>query len=142
MRPGAGARPAAPAPKPLRTAPVVGFVAAGSVAHLYAEAQGPLDHVTAPEDATDNTVAVEIRGDSLGAFFREWLVFYDDVRSPVTPDLHGKLCVVGLKDKRVLIKKLQPSRSPELFHLLSQTEEPLLDQAVAWAAAVTTMRPR
>jgi hypothetical protein len=143
MKPAKGSKGAAaePAPRP-RSVPVVGFVSAGSVAQLFAEGQGPLGQVAGPEDATAETVAVEIRGESLGAFFKEWLVFYDDVRSPVTPDLHGKLCVVGLKDGRIMIKQLKPAKSPALFHLLSQTEAPLLDQEVAWAAAVKVMRPR
>ncbi|HWE44821.1 MAG TPA: peptidase S24 [Caulobacteraceae bacterium] len=141
MHPGVIAKPA-PAKRRTRQAPLVGYVGAGSRTHLFSEGQGPLGRVSAPDDATEETVAVEIRGDSLGAFFRGWLVFYDDVRSPVTPDLHQKLCIVGLKDGRILIKKLQPSRTDGLFHLLSHTEEPLMDQAVSWAAAVTSMRPQ
>lgn len=122
--------------------PIVGFVRAGAEAILYDDGQGPFGLATAPANSTENTVAVEIRGDSLGPFFNEWLVFYDDVRSPVTPDLHGSLCVVGLEDRRVLIKKLAPSRTPGLFHLLSQTEDPILDVPVLWAARVKEMRPR
>lgn len=125
-----------------RTVPLVGYVGAGAAAHFYAEAQGPLDYVPAPENATDKTVAVEIRGESIGSFFDTWLVYYDDVRSPVTSDLLGRLCVVGLPDTRVLVKKIQKSRSPGLYHLLSQTEDPILDQEVAWAARVTSLAPR
>jgi hypothetical protein len=141
MRPGDPTSGAPPSPPPA-TVPIVGYVSAGARAHLFAEGQGPLGHVSAPDDAGPRTVAVEIRGESLGPFFVEWLVFYDDVRSPVTADLHGRLCVVGLPDGRVLVKKLQPSRAEGAFHLLSQNEDPLLDQAVAWAASVTGMRPR
>jgi hypothetical protein len=141
IRPGVAIRRAPPKRKP-RLVPVVGYVGAGSRTRLYAEGQGPLDRVDGPDDANDKTVAVEIRGESLGAFFRDWLVFYDDVRSPVTPDLHHKLCVVGLKDGHILLKQIKPSRTQGLFILLSQTEDPLLDQVVTWAAAVTSMRPR
>jgi hypothetical protein len=109
---------------------------------LYAEGQGPFDYVPAPEGATENTVAAEIRGQSLGPFFDEWLVYYDDVRSPITPDQFGQLCVVGLPDGRVLVKQVRPAREPGQFHLLSQTEAPILDQEVAWAAKVTNMTPR
>jgi len=123
-------------------APLVGFVSAGSRAHFFADGQGPFGHVRAPDGATESTVAVEIRGDSLGPFFNEWLVYYDDRREPVTPDLHGHLCVVGLADGRVLIKKLKPSQTAGLYHLLSQTEEPILDVAVDWAARVRSMSPR
>ena len=104
--------------------------------------QGGLDEIDAPEGSTPDTVAVEIRGDSLGTFFDRWLVFYDDVRREVTPDLLGKLCVVGLDDGRVLIKKLQRSRSQGLFNLVSQTEAPILDVTIEWAAKVKSMMPR
>jgi len=117
-------------------APLVGHVGAGAETHFYGEAQGPLEEVPAPEDTTDSTVAVEIRGDSLGPYFDGWLVFYDDVKSPVTADLIGRLCVCGLADGRVLIKKLQRSRTRGLFHLLSQFDEPILDVALDWAAKV------
>lgn len=122
--------------------PLVGYVGAGAEAHYYAEAQGPFDMVPAPDGSTESTVAVEIRGESLGSFFDHWLVFYDDVRAPVTADLIGKLCVVGLPDDRILIKKLQRSRAPGFYHLLSQTEDPILDAEVMWAARVKNMVPR
>jgi len=115
---------------------VVGYVGAGTEAHFYALAQGDLDEIDAPDGSTDDTVAVELRGDSMGALFDRWLVFYDDVHRPVTPDLIGKVCVVGLDDGRVLIKKLQSSRTQGLFNLLSQSEGPILDVAVDWAAKV------
>lgn len=122
--------------------PVVGYVAAGATAVLYSEGQGELGYVAAPEDAGPKTVAAEIRGDSMGPVLDSWLVFYDDVRSPVTPDMHGRLCVVGLSDGRVLVKRLRPGANG-LFHLDSNSNEATLtDQAVDWAAAVTHMRPR
>jgi hypothetical protein len=124
------------------TVPVVGYVQAGAEAVLFDAGQGPFDYVPAPERSTDSTVAVEIRGESLGEFFREWLVFYDDVRSPITEDLYNQLCVVGLPDGRILIKKVSPSRTPGLFHLMSQTEGPIFDQEIVWAARVRQMSPR
>lgn len=122
--------------------PVVGYVGAGARAVLFGQGQGPFDEADAPPGATDDTVAVEVRGDSLGPFFNEWLVFYDEVRSPVTPDLLGEVCVVGLPDERVLIKRLTAARTPGLYHLLSQTEAPILDAEVLWAARVKGMSPR
>ena len=119
-----------------------GYVGAGAAAHYYALPDNDLDDVDAPEGSNEATVAVEIRGDSLGGFFDRWLVFYDEVRRPVTPDLIGRLCVVGLEDGRVLIKKLQSSREQGLFNLLSQTEGPITDIPVEWAARVKVMMPR
>lgn len=125
-----------------RSVPLVGYVGAGAAAVLYGAGQGPFDDVALPDDSSPTTVAVEIRGDSLGNFFNEWLVYYDDVRTPVSTDQIGKLCVVGLSDGRILIKKIQQSRSAGLYHLLSQTEDPILDVEVLWAARVKTMTPK
>lgn len=122
--------------------PVVGYVGAGAAMNLYADGQGPFDYVAAPAGAGERTVAAEIRGDSLGTFFNQWLVFYDDVQNPVSDALIGELCVCGLPDGRVLVKKIQRAREPGIFHLLSQTEEPILDVPLAWAAKVTNIRPR
>ncbi|WP_207211385.1 MULTISPECIES: XRE family transcriptional regulator [Rhodoplanes] len=137
-----GEEPQSPANRAPVMVPLVGYVGAGAEAYFFAGSQGELDRVDAPDGAGPNTVAVEIRGDSLGSFFDRWLVFYDDVRRPITPDLIGKLCVVGLADDRVLIKKVQRSRTKGLFHLISQFEPPILDVAVEWAAKVKHMVPR
>lgn len=122
--------------------PVVGFVGAGSVATLFSEGQGPFDEVEAPTNSSANTVGLGIRGTSLGPAFDQGVVFYDDVRSPVTEDLHGRLCVVGLPSGRVLVKILKAA-GDGTFHLLSNTmDEPLLNEEVAWAARVKDVRPR
>jgi DNA-binding XRE family transcriptional regulator len=125
-----------------RTVPMVGYVGAGATAYFFGD-QGPFGEVPAPEGSSEQTVAVEIRGDSLGALFDRWIVFYDDVHRPVTTDQIGKLCVVGLLDGRILIKKIQRSRAKQgLFHLLSNTEAPILDVEIEWAAKVIIMVPQ
>lgn len=122
--------------------PVVGYVSAGASLVQYADGQGPFDYVPAPRISSPSTVAATVRGVSLGPAFDEALVFYDDKRSPVTSDLHGKLCVVGLTDGRVLVKVLRPGEDGH-FHLTSNTaEDPLWNQDVNWAAKVTEIRPR
>ncbi|MER8827199.1 helix-turn-helix domain-containing protein [Mesorhizobium sp. M0938] len=122
------------------TVKLVGYVGAGAAAHFYDATD--LGTVPAPEGATKDTVAVEIRGESLGALFEHWLVYYDDVRAPVTSDLIGRLCVVGLIDDRVLVKQIKKSKTDGLYHLLSNTEAPLFDVEVTWAARVKSMVPR
>jgi transcriptional regulator with XRE-family HTH domain len=133
-----GDESAAPPP----TVPLVGYVGAGAQAHYYAAGDGGLGEVDAPHESTAATVAVEVRGDSLGPLFESWLIYYDDVRSPVTSDLFGRLCVVGLPDDRILVKKIKPAALPHHFHLLSNNEEPIFDQEVLWAARVKSMTPR
>lgn len=126
-----------------RTVEVKGYVGAGAKTHFYA-VDGSLDEVPAPAGATDKTVAVEIRGNSLGPGFDRWLAYYDDVQSPVTDDLMGKLCVVGLSDERVLVKKITKGRRKGLFKLEagSGSEPPIEDVPVEWAAPVKLMGPR
>jgi hypothetical protein len=128
--------------EPPPKARVVGYVGAGAEAHFYSVDPGDLDEVEAPTGSNESTVAVEIRGDSLGSFFNRWHVFYDDVRRPVTPDLIGELCVVGLEDGRILIKQVQRGRTEGLYNLISQAEPPIRDAAIEWAAKVISMSRR
>lgn len=124
------------------TVPLVGYVGAGAEAHFYGNGDGDLDEAPAIENSSKDTVAVEIRGDSLGSFFDHWLVYYDDRRSPVTNDLVGHLCVVGLPDDRVLIKKIKRASTRGLYHLYGQFGDPILDVQIEWAARVKNMVPK
>ena len=124
------------------TVPVLGLVNAGSDFVTLADGQGPFDEVSAPDDATDTTVAVEIRGDSLGSLLNGFIAYYDDRREPVTPDLIGQLCVVGLTDDRVVIKRIEKGRTPGRFDLFGSVGPAIYDAEVTWAALVTGMRPR
>jgi SOS-response transcriptional repressor LexA len=131
--------------KPLKV-PLVGYVAAGSQTHFFNDMRDEAepDTASAPAGSSEETVAVEIRGESLGPAFDRWLVFYDDVRRPVTSDLIGELCVVGLDDGRIMVKKIQRSKSRNgLFHLISNgNEAPILDVEIDWAAPVIALTPR
>lgn len=122
--------------------PIVGHVGAGSQATYYADGDHPNEYVSSPPNATRNTVAVEVRGTSLGSIFDRWLVYYDDVRNPPTPDLLGKLCVVGLDDDRVLVKRLRKGSAQGLFHLESVTDSLIEDVPIVWAAKVKHMTPK
>lgn len=122
---------------------VVGYVGAGAQAHFYAVSQGALDEVTPPSVSADRTVAVEVRGDSLGVSLNRSLVFYDDFRPSVTDDLLGRLCVIGLSDERVLIKTLARSRSGVGYDLLANNPADEIRSAqIAWAAPVKLIAPR
>jgi hypothetical protein len=118
----------------LETVPLIGTVGAG--AELYPEA-ADMGRVPAPKHPTTNTVAVRINGDSLGPLFNRWLVYYDDVRSPITFDMLNEMCVVGLTDGRVMVKRVRPARTPGFYHLDSNNNEPTInDVEIAWAAKV------
>src|ERR1700678_876493 len=95
---------------PMGRVPLVGYVGAGAIAHFYADGQGPFDDVEAPDTASPRTVAVQIRGHSLGALFDNWLVFYDEVRESPDEALIGRMCVCGRAGGRGLVKALKGGR--------------------------------
>lgn len=126
-----------------RTVKLKGYVGAGAEAHYYSLADEDFEEVEAPMRVNDQTVAVEIKGTSLGPFFESWLVYYDDVRSPVTEDMTGRLCVVGLTDGRILIKRIvRDGRGGYNLVSNSPTEPPIENAPIEWAAIVTDMKPR
>lgn len=130
-----------PVPDEAGTAPLVGYVGAG--AHFFPfEFSGDLDRVPAPDGSTDQTVAAEIRGESLGVIFDRWLVFYDDVHGRPTEEDLGKLCVLGLPDGTTMVKQLKPGQLFGKFNLFSNTEAPIYDAEVEWCAVVRHMSPR
>lgn len=123
---------------------VVGYVGAGNQAHYYGD--GDVTEIDGDETVdfslAQHAVAVEIRGRSFGPLLDGWLVVYDDVHSPVTPDLIGSSCVVGLTDGRVLLKSLKQERDGS-FSLISNSSEPPIQNAdIVWAAKVRSIRPR
>lgn len=110
---------------------VVGYVGAGAQAVYYSDAQGPLEKVERPPESTEQTVAVIVRGDSMTGIADDgWVLYYDEQRTPPTSDLLGKLCIVGLSNGHILVKKLQRGRGPGLFDLYSVAGAPMLDQPV------------
>lgn len=123
--------------------PIVGSVGASDEAHYYGEGHDPDETTPAPSDSSPDTVAVEIRGESLGPGLNGWVAFYDDSHSPVTSDQIGRLCVVGLDDGRILVKVVKPARAKDRFHLYPNAGgEVIPDVKVLWAARVTGMRPK
>ena len=124
-----------------RTVQIVGLVSAGSDMVSFADGQGPFGEIEAPANATPSTVAVEIRGDSLGPTFNGWILFYNDRREPVSSDLLGKFCVVGLADGRVVAKNITAGQLPGHYNLIANVGPPIYDAEVEWAARVINMAP-
>jgi transcriptional regulator with XRE-family HTH domain len=120
---------------------IVGYVGAGAVAHLFSDGQGPFGEAPLPPNGTNKTVAVEIRGDSLGAVFNNWYAYYDNIQQPPAEDLLGHLCVVAIADGRVVIKKLERGTSNGRFNLGSDSE-PIYNAEVLWAARVKALMPK
>jgi phage repressor protein C with HTH and peptisase S24 domain len=122
---------------------IVGYVGAGGTIS-FDEGQGPFGEADMPpKDGSSVLVAVTVRGDSMSGTLEDgWTVYYDNRRDPPDESLHAKLCIVGLRDGRVLIKKLYPGRKPEHYDLHSVNAPALLDQLVDWAARITWIAPK
>lgn len=124
--------------------PIIGKVGASTEeAIIQSESDGELGTADMPPGGSHRTVALEVQGESQRGLAEDgWLIYYDDVRNPPTSDMFGELCVVGLADGRVLIKKLIPTNSLGVFHLESRSAPTLYDEIVEWAAIVTAIIPR
>jgi SOS-response transcriptional repressor LexA len=123
-----------------KTIPVKGQVGAGGVVIASGD-QNDIGRIEAPPNATSNTAAVQIIGESLGRLFDGWYAIYDDARDPPTDDLIGELCVLQLSDGRSFIKKLTKGQGKR-FTLESNYEAPIVNVVVTWAAKVKTLVPR
>lgn len=125
-----------------QTVAIVGIVSAGE-AHFGSETGDQnLGRARMPRGGTEVTVAVEVRGDSLGGAFDGWLIYYDERREPPTEDMLGTLCVVGMVSGQVLVKTLMRGRVAGHYDLFSGVGGmPMTDQLVAWAARVTAIMP-
>lgn len=123
---------------------IIGKAGAGPNGEVaFDEANGSLGEVPAPRNATETTVALEVEGNSMRGIANDgWLVFYDDRRDPVSVEMIGELCVVGLEDGRTLVKFIAPGRAPGLYDLESVNAETMRDVPVRWAAFVTDIVPR
>lgn len=123
--------------------PIVGYVGAGG-GISFDRGQGPFGEAEIPPNGyKPSLVAVTVRGDSMSGTLEDgWTVYYDNRRDPPDESLHAKLCIVGVPDGRVLIKKLYPGRKVGHYDLHSVNAPPLLDEPVDWAAKITWIAPK
>lgn len=121
--------------------PVVGVVSAGASASLFGLGHQMYEEVDAPQESTPNTVAVKVQGDSMyGVADDGSYIYYDDVPGMPVESMIGKLCVVGLTDDRVLVKRLKRGSEPGRFTLQSVNAPDIENVEVAWASRVTWVR--
>jgi len=124
------------------TVPVTGTIGAwGTV--TFADNLGDLD---APPDATAATAALLTGADAMPTFVDgQYSYFYERPHKATTtvPDqILGRLCVVALKDKRVLIRRIERGSRTGRYHLVARSAEPVFDQRIEWFALVTWIQPR
>lgn len=95
-----------------------------------------LGYVEAPPGiAGPDTVAVQVRGDSMLPVYRDGdLIYYDVHQSP--EELLGRDVVVELEDGRCMLKQLMAGSQAGFWTLLSHNAAPILDAKIVWAARV------
>lgn len=122
---------------------VVGYVGAGSMITYYGEDEGAIEAVDRPPGASEETVAVRVKGDSMpGVAEDRWVLYYDKRVRSVPDEWLKQLCVVWLPSERVYVKKVYRGRDPGTFDLISTGHyEPMRDEEVEWSAKVQWIKP-
>lgn len=122
-----------------RRVQLAGYVGAGQAVYQFDE--GGAGDVESPPGAVPETVAVEVRGDSMLPLYEDGTVLFYSKQLP--PDsMLGKRCVVRLEDERVLVKTLRRGSDEGLYSLLSLNAPDIEDVAVQWAAPIDWIKPR
>jgi hypothetical protein len=124
-----------------RRCPVMGYAGAGDAGHFYSVSQGYLDEIDEPDSLTDTTDIIELREHGLGPFFDRWLLFFGEMREPVTPDLLDYVCVAALDSGRMVVGKLRLGQTGGRYDVISDFGESFMDISIRWAAKVTTLLP-
>lgn len=87
-------------------------------------------------------VALRIRGDAMEPFLEDGtLIFYHTRIHGDCDQYLNKLCVIGLKDGRVLVKKLKRGYSFGRYNLMSFNAKLIEDVEISWCAKVIDIRP-
>lgn len=123
--------------KPL-TLNIVGRVGASTDGEVIQETDhGPFGEIQAPLGARGTEAVVEVSGHSMGIYAPDGsLILYEKRHDPPQDNMLGEVCVVGLRDGRVLVKRLLRGSRRGLFDLESVVGDTLRDQIVEWAAVV------
>lgn len=137
---GAGADSGPGQPRP---APVIGRVGAdpgGEV--LLAGGQAPPEFAPLPPGGTERAVALRVTGHSMRGLAEDGaLIYFEDQRTPPSPDMLGQVVVVELDTGEVLVKRLLRGGAPGRFDLESVAGPTRRDARLRWAAHITAIVP-
>ena len=123
--------------------PIIGRVGAdpeGAV--LFATGQSAGDLAPIPPGGTDKAVALQISGHSMrGVADDGGLIYFEDQRTPPTPDMLGHVVVVETDTEEVLVKRLLRGSRPGRYDLESIVGPTRHDCRIRWAAHITAIIP-
>jgi SOS-response transcriptional repressor LexA len=126
-----------------RPAPIIGRVGAdpgGEV--LLAGGQAPPEFAPLPPGGTERAVALRVTGHSMRGLADDGaLIYFEDQRTPPSPDMLGQVVVVELDTGEVLVKRLLRGGAPGRFDLESVAGPTRRNARLRWAAHITAIVP-
>lgn len=122
---------------------IIGLIGADSDGEvIYVTGQAGWDMAPVPPGGTTETVALEMKGDSMRHIAEDGsLVYFEQQRTPPTPDMIGYACIVETEDGRVLFKRLLKGSTKGLYDLESTNGRLIEDVRIKWAAEPTAIIP-
>jgi len=123
--------------------PIIGRVGAdpdGIV--LFATGQDGGDLAPIPPGGTGRAVALRVVGGSMrGVVDDGGLIYFEDQRTPPSPDMLGHVVVVETDAEEVLVKRLLRGSRPGRYDLESVIGDTRRDCRLRWAAHITAIIP-
>ncbi|MDP3660146.1 S24/S26 family peptidase [Phenylobacterium sp.] len=109
---------------------------------LFATGHDAGDLAPIPPGGTDNAVALQVVGHSMHGFADDGaLIYFEDQRTPPTPDMLGHVVVVEIDTDEVLVKRLLRGSERGRFDLESLAGPTRHDAKLRWAAHITAIIP-
>jgi transcriptional regulator with XRE-family HTH domain len=109
---------------------------------LFATGQEAGDLAPIPPGGTDKAAALRVVGHSMRGFADDGaLIYFEDQRTPPTPDMLGQVVVVETDTDEVLVKRLLRGSRPGLYDLESVAGPTRHDARLRWAAHITAIIP-
>ena len=123
--------------------PVIGRVGANPEGTIhFATGDDPLEFAPIPPGGADQAKALKVVGHSMrGVADDGALIYFEDQRTPPTPDMLGHVVVVETDTDEVLVKRLLRGSRPGLYDLESVAGPMRQDARLRWAAHITAIIP-
>ncbi len=109
---------------------------------LFATGQDAGDLAPIPPGGTEKAAALRVVGHSMRGLADDGaLIYFEDQRTPPTPDMLGHVVVVEIDTDEVLVKRLLRGSRAGLFDLESVAGPTRQDARLRWAAHITAIIP-
>jgi transcriptional regulator with XRE-family HTH domain len=109
---------------------------------LFATGNDPGELAPIPPGGTELARALKVVGHSMrGVADDGALIYFEDQRTPPSPDMLGHVVVVETDDDQMLVKRLLRGSKNGFFDLESLAGPTLRDAKLRWAAHITAIIP-